>query len=155
MTAKISTVYSKNLFLTHIKYQSDILDQLRTLLYKWFRSAVFFYLVSLPSSTHGFQSHPVCGLPAGRVGRESILWGEAGTLGGYVPVPEVVHVTSPSFHWAESAFSQNQLHVRLIMQSGCVLRRKRRWLLWKASRHLWQPPKPSVVCHCFILGLWP
>ena len=62
----------------------------------------------------------MCGLPAGRVERERIVWGEVGTRGGYVQVPEMAHVTSPLSPLIRT-YLQSELCVRLIMSRAVCL----------------------------------
>lgn len=62
----------------------------------------------------------MCGLPAGQVERESIVWGEVGTRGGCVQVPEMAHVTSPLSPLIRTHL-QSELYVRLIMSRAVCL----------------------------------
>lgn len=128
------TVWTKHIlkFISYSPYKTGILSQLRTLIYKqWFRGPSIWCPWHLQHRI--FQNHPVCGLPAGWVERERIVWGEVGTLGGCVQFPEMAHVTSPLFPLIRTHFQSELTVCEADNESSCVLRSKGRWVWWKVS----------------------
>lgn len=96
---------------------------------------MFFYLVALPSSTHGFQSHPVCDFQLAKwedrehCGVRQDQWeGVSQYQKWHMSLP-------PSFHGSELRLyttTHKQLHVGLVVQSSHVLRSKR-MSVWRKS----------------------
>lgn len=76
---------------------------------QWFRGPVSLYLVALLSWTHGFQSHPVYGFLASRVGRQRVL-AEAGGWGRVC--------TSPRGHMSLPELSLSAWHCNLAVCPG-------------------------------------